>query len=1051
MSAQQRRFTTSLAPSEQSAANELPFEQLSRLLARFKLGSEAESTPWSAAPAVDHSPTSGENALNQNSSLASPSRIHASLSQDLALKFNDQMLPHLQAFFPNSAVNDPMLEASEDAGDLNRYSAAQVQFLIYAATNNLPGISQRMSLTSIYEYLRDPVRLYLASDMNQLSMRTMTPLLPCTKPMAETMFRCAIEAGDCELIQQLLNRQELGLDVNNQICTIDDEPLTPVERSAALDHARMVRVLINMGADVNKTHRNIDHGLALEGNYVYVYGMNGAPEPRGALEQAIDMRLQSTSASLETIELLLQAGGDFHARFLNALLGNDDVQAANLLISARFYVAYGLWLIHGCFHGAIHTLDQKSVMDICDKLQHVRLDVNHYLVRNEQDYDVWRSPLTPRRLIDVAIERGFVEVVGRLQGLGALFTTESMTAAVQSCDLTLVQHILSLGAVADCYSAHFRTTAIAEAFRLSQREVYQLLVGEGCMRNIHEEYHFCSMLGSAAEVGDAEMVDFLLSLDTPHHENRNILGDALLQAADANHTDIAIRLVEAGAAVDTPACSHVLGHEYSSNSWRPSPATFAAKHQNMELFDVLFEHGPAFDVDIFFATRAVEYGNISILDRLVDTGEGMIDACKCAVSTGNLAIMRHLYSRGATMSYWPDYGGNLLVTAVANADIVMALELISYGMEPSPDALVAAVLTTPTLLEPLLQQHLDAGRGRPFRASIVTAPAHFFPDSDVPILKNLLDPRCAIRWITPLGAAILKKNGKGHGILRRLLATAPNLDRPAIAHGSEMHNVRGGIVVLETELLLAVGTCEPTTVLLLLQHGADVNLPARRGLRRTPLQKAAEVGSWPVVELLLDHGADAKAPTAERNGGTALQLAAKGGYIGIAELLLDAGADIQAVGSKVHGRTALESAAEHGRYDMLKFPTLRTKHSDAQFDKAVMYAREKSHNAVADLLLTIRAEQRTQVLAIRHHSCDDCGAPFSNAFTLKRHQRTAHGDVVEGRRHACRFCCRMFKRKDMMDRHVAVHEGTRVECPHCTKDFSRGDSLSNHRRHCWGS
>lgn len=71
-----------------------------------------------------------------------------------------------------------------------------------------------------------------------------------------------------------------------------------------------------------------------------------------------------------------------------------------------------------------------------------------------------------------------------------------------------------------------------------------------------------------------------------------------------------------------------------------------------------------------------------------------------------------------------------------------------------------------------------------------------------------------------------------------------------------------------------------------MEAGADVQRPARRGLKRTPLQHACEIGSFKIVKLLLEYEADVNEAPADRNGATALQLTAVGGSIKIAELLL---------------------------------------------------------------------------------------------------------------------------------------------------------------------
>ena len=57
---------------------------------------------------------------------------------------------------------------------------------------------------------------------------------------------------------------------------------------------------------------------------------------------------------------------------------------------------------------------------------------------------------------------------------------------------------------------------------------------------------------------------------------------------------------------------------------------------------------------------------------------------------------------------------------------------------------------------------------------------------------------------------------------------------------------------LETALIVAIKTKNEQMVQLLLSYGAEVHRPAQRGLKRTPLQQACEIGSFKIVKLLLD-------------------------------------------------------------------------------------------------------------------------------------------------------------------------------------------------------
>lgn len=155
-----------------------------------------------------------------------------------------------------------------------------------------------------------------------------------------------------------------------------------------------------------------------------------------------------------------------------------------------------------------------------------------------------------------------------------------------------------------------------------------------------------------------------------------------------------------------------------------------------------------------------------------------------------------------------------------------------------------------------------------------------------------------------------------------------------------------------TALLLAIELLNTNMVSLLLNHGANVNLPATCRILRTPLQKACEVGSLDIVKILLDRDADPNAAPARCQGATALQLAAISGNCSIAAELLDRGADLHQPPVKAGGRWPLEGAAEHGRLEMIEF---LWKVSITGFEKpicdfAMKVAEKKGHLACRDLI-----------------------------------------------------------------------------------------------------
>jgi ankyrin repeat protein len=81
----------------------------------------------------------------------------------------------------------------------------------------------------------------------------------------------------------------------------------------------------------------------------------------------------------------------------------------------------------------------------------------------------------------------------------------------------------------------------------------------------------------------------------------------------------------------------------------------------------------------------------------------------------------------------------------------------------------------------------------------------------------------------------------------------------------------------------------PQTARLLVENGADVNVPSCNAQSITPLHSAAAGRSLEITRLLLDHGASVDAP--QKGGYTALHAAVQNEQLEMVELLLVYGAD----------------------------------------------------------------------------------------------------------------------------------------------------------------
>jgi ankyrin repeat protein len=123
------------------------------------------------------------------------------------------------------------------------------------------------------------------------------------------------------------------------------------------------------------------------------------------------------------------------------------------------------------------------------------------------------------------------------------------------------------------------------------------------------------------------------------------------------------------------------------------------------------------------------------------------------------------------------------------------------------------------------------------------------------------------------------------------------------ANANATDNYRSGLNLL-TE---AVNRGDAEAVRLLIEAGAEVNAPSRRGIGRTALCYAHDA-HMDVTELLLAHGADV-------NLYSPLRWAVAGGHKETVALLLAHGADVNA--RDAAGETVLDEALARGKTEIV--------------------------------------------------------------------------------------------------------------------------------------
>ena len=497
-------------------------------------------------------------------------------------------------------------------------------------------------------------------------------------------------------------------------------------------------------------------------------------------------------------------------------------------------------------------------------------------------------------------------------------------------------------------------TALEAAFSIRNARVISLLEEHGTYLNLKDPEHVSAALIAASKAGDVTFARYLLQLECQISPDG--LGRTLMEATRSGFEEVAMLLLDAGA---NASSSLAYALEFCSPAFVLALLDMGANPNYRAPLRGNRSATPPIQI-------AVENANQSAVKPLLFAGADVSylgkslgqTALTTAVGHGDYGLVQLLLDSGADIGIrtGDSHHCTALETAAASGDLKMARFLLDRGADPHDSrALAQARKMNRELFDLFIKEHKTRYHmGRKSFGSEALGRAILMCDCAVRVLPEIgenVDTMISrgYQLVTPFGLAISEEKDGAFGFTKLFLLRG--YDPNGIV--SEI-TAEHGLLSRTTALLAAVGTHNSSTVELLIRHGANCDLAAWGPVKRTPLQRAAEIGSINLVELLLNHGANVNGPAATRGGGTALQLAAIGGYIPIACMLLDRKADVDAPGSKVNGRTALEGAAEHGRLDMVQLLLNAEAGSSgrdlAQFARAKALARDNGHFHISDLL-----------------------------------------------------------------------------------------------------
>lgn len=539
------------------------------------------------------------------------------------------------------------------------------------------------------------------------------------------------------------------------------------------------------------------------------------------------------------------------------------------------------------------------------------------------------------------------------------------------------------------FGSHEPRTPFSEAVKYGNDRIIKMMIDHGHMDRIDHGSRFQPALAAAVEVNGLEMLRYLL--DRYYHPHPLELGPALIGALLGGNELAAKILMDSGAVTRCSPPTHIL--DDVTERLFVGAVRSRTKDLMCMVLDSVLEYLPISDrpehVQSYcnLLLQMVRWGNQSVLEAFLTTFPSAIfefDELKDTLERNDLVTFQFLLDSCRVCPSAFDWA---LEFAVRQGNEKMVGELINLGANPMDSTLLQAASETSLHMMTLIfsQEWTPKALEQPGNGNkalcaairmgtqglnLVQCLLQHSTTIGLPIVSPETAPNHGLRLhLSPMGLAqqSCQQTNEGLKLVELFLDAGHSPDiivksediiwfdeyiapQPSVLQAIYHH---GGKYSLNTTALLhAIELANTDMVTLLLDRGADINLPTRCRILRTPLQKACECGNIEIVKLLLDRGADPNGKPAQCQGFTALQLDAISGNCSIAAMLLEHGADLHQAPLKAGGRWPLEGAAENGRLEMIEF---LWRVSVIGFDKpicdfALKVAEKWGHLACRDLI-----------------------------------------------------------------------------------------------------
>lgn len=736
-------------------------------------------------------------------------------------------------------------------------------------------------------------------------------ILSISKPLADNLFRAAIEAGDHGVVDTILETtrgQANEIDVNGIVCQLHGQTFTALSLASYLHQPAIVRMLLGYGAKVHVPGDSVSRSCALTSLYQeYIrYWVKKSRCPKNAAK------------AVEIAKLLLDNEPNAVVRLLKDDFFTTPCQLLEILVQAvPPEHHHELFIAEKCnSHTVCGTLIWR-LGSIVEKLRPlVAVKVIKGLLAECKAMECARncaknSRKDLNRLLTLSITKGNMDLANYLLE-HTRPTMGNLSAAIRGGQQNMVQLMLEQGAITNgeavcltnmshpygfTYNCRKPTTPLAEAIRAQNCDLIRHLEEKGALDRISDPSlpDLQAAIIATVQGGNLPYLKQLLERAPPGIGKK--LEYAVVDAIELKYIEIADRLMVHIAEDD--------GFQDSADQIMRSALEIRDK-------ELVYKTIKYFGTHLSFEVikEAFSWGDMNIvrclieLEPIVCLGSRSACALATAIKNNHIELVTLLLDQGTPPS-WLD-------EAIEVGSCELARLLLKYNADPANEYAFSLALHAPNT--PLLKivseafalRYPNGKKGFGGKALITT-----FDARDSSTLEFL------IRLSLDVNSIVAGPDDKSIDTTTLLYAIQSCGKYDPVGIGMISQLLKAGARRDRQPLLEAIKSDNLQIVKFLLDNGFNVNQPTLERLSRTPLQQACEIGNFQIVEYLVNQGAEVNAYPAVNGGGTALQLAAINGNVRVVRLLLDKEANIHADPALIHGRTALEGAAEHGRISVL--------------------------------------------------------------------------------------------------------------------------------------